>query len=124
MRFTIRNLFWLTLAVALPCAAIQLTGVHAIPGIVLLGGYLFAPLLLALISSFFQRVPTLVRRRIAYALLAFLALFPTCICALIEPFMGFVFGLYICAVWGVQIDIFNDLHKREATSFTNGDKPP
>lgn len=113
MRFTIRNLCWLTITVAIAAALVRiLGGVQALGGVVIFGGFVFAPLLLALVSSFFQGISARTRKRIAYVILAILAAIPTLIAILASPGFGLFVGFLIFALWLMQIDIFNDLHRK------------
>ena len=103
---------WLTVVVAIVAAATRFVGTHALAGIVILGAFIFAPLTLALVSSFFQRIAIRTRKLIAYSILGVVAAFPILIAAVAHPGIGLLVGFMIFAIWCIQIEIFNDLHKR------------
>ena len=112
VRFTVHNVMWLTIAVAIFAAVARLLGADtlAIIAALVCGVYLFAPLLLALASSFFQKIPPGTRKRFGYVVLG--ALWA---CALMAslPFQSlapFAVLLVTFAFWVTQIDIYNDLH--------------
>ena len=107
MRFTIRNLCWLTVTVAFGTVLVRLLGLHALGSI----GFAFAPLLLTLASSFFQNIEARTRRRAVYVILAVLAALPTLIATVAWPVVGLMVGCAIYLVWSFQIYIFDHLHK-------------
>jgi hypothetical protein len=112
VRFSIINLCWLTIAVAIVAALARFLGIHYLGLILIVGGFVFAPLLLALVSSFFQNVPARTRKRIAYVVLAILGWPPILIATLLHPAAGLVVGVLVLGSWVTQIDIFNDLHEQ------------
>ena len=111
MRFTTRNLCWLTITVAIAAALVRLFGIHAFGGVLIFGGFIFAPLLLALLSSLFQMVSVRARKRIAYVILVVLGGFPTLMATFAHPGFGMLAAFLIFGLWVMQIEIFNDLHK-------------
>lgn len=111
MRFSIQNLLWLTVAAAAFSAVIRFFGLPNGGVIVVVSGYLAAPLLLTLGLSFFQRIPAKTRRFAAYVALAVLATLPMLLVAAFALPCALVLALAMFPLWAMQILVFNDLHK-------------
>lgn len=95
MQFTIQNLFWLTFVVAIA------SWVGTFPdafGVWCIFGYLFAPMLVALAASFFQRIDAQVRQfagRVLLLMLAGLVVFSS---------MSLVIVCFTIVFWAVQLE--------------------
>jgi len=114
MKFSIQNLIWLTVVAAVAsCLARFLlpvsTAVLVLVWIVL--AYAFAPLLLALVSSFFQKISAHKRATAGYYILFLLGILPTFLFAFLSLPFALMFAGMTWALWIIQIEIFAHIHE-------------
>ncbi len=116
MRFTIHNMLWLTVVVAIAAGIARMCGADGISIIFVLAcvTYLFAPLVAALASSFFQRTPPQARKRTGYRILFYFGGMVTLASLLVDPLVALFVAFVTGGLWVTQIEIFNEVHTRQA----------
>ena len=115
MKFGLASLAGLTIVIAIACSIARIYTSN--PGELLLVGmgvaYAFAPLLLALGSSFFQAWSPRQRARGSYVAMVFLAAGTTIFAFSQSMIWGVMVLGYTGALWVIQLEIFGIIHERQ-----------
>jgi len=75
--------------------------------------YAAAPLLLALVSSFFQSIASRRRAVAGYFVLFALVGIPTLLFVAISPPAAVLTAGLTCTIWSIQIEIYNNIHEKQ-----------
>lgn len=115
MRFTVQNICWLTVVVAIASFLARSldADVSTVVFVFVSLAYGAAPVLLALVSSFFQSVSARKRAVVGYYVLLMVGGVPTLLLLIVSPAGALLFAGLTCMVWIIQFEIYSSIHENQ-----------